>query len=142
MTASSTTEAQYVVSPGDHCPDYKPRIGTLSSPEGGATIIIPVRSLTQLSRLEAASASSASETLVVSGPSKKSPKRRALVVEGLHRDWPAIRGMWHEGFPLGTDWLLVAPDDQGSTISIAAIPRSCELGSPAAFTPSLERLDP
>lgn len=139
MAATATTEAQYIVSAGHLCPDYKPQIGTLESPEQGATIIIPVAHIEPLRQ-----ADDSKDSLYVSGPSRKSPKIRGMKITGLHSDWLAMRERWHEGFPRGTDWLFVAPAPSSAPnggVALAAVPRSCELSSRHP-SPDSERLDP
>lgn len=139
--------AQYIVCPAQDSPDFQPAIGSLESPEFGATIIIPVPELTAISAWEA-------DALYVAGPSRNSPKVRGLRAKGLNPQWLSCRAKWHRGFPLGTDWFFVAPSGDGQ-VAIAAVPRSCAVVSDwdqlksyaaadalAGLNDKKERLDP
>lgn len=112
--------AQYVVADPAKTPEFSPQVGTLESPEYGATIIMPVAHLESLDHPQA----STEEVLYVSGPSRKNPRVRGFRVSPCHPSWLEKRQQWQEeeaSFPLGTDWLLVSQD------SIVAVPRSCQL---------------
>lgn len=161
ITATDAAKAQYIVCPGQDSPNFYPPIGTLDSPELGATVIIPVPELTALT-------AGTEDGLYIAGPSRKDPKVRGLNVKGLHSDWLSQRADWHPAFPLGTDWFFVAPSAGGSfsraadgsfspaadgSVAIAALPRSCAVATAfddlAAFFPGeanlsqkKERLDP
>lgn len=125
--------AQYIVADPARTPEFSPQVGTLESPEYGATIIMPVTSLEGLD--QAQPQPSDTDVLYVSGPSRKNPRVRGFRVSPCHASWLSKRQQWQEedaSFPLGTDWLLVSPD------SIVAVPRSCQLLKDCPK----ERLDP
>lgn len=147
--------AQYIVCPAQDSPDFQPAIGSLESPEFGATIIIPVPELTAIAAWEAESGQGDSGVaLCIAGPSRNNPKVRGLRAKGLNPQWLTRRAEWHSGFPLGTDWFFVAPSGDGQ-VAIAAVPRSCAVVSDwdqlegyaaadalAGLNDKKERLDP
>lgn len=139
IAATDAAKAQYIVCPGQDSPSFQPQIGTLDSPETGATVIIPVPELTALSAVSA----DETDAMYIAGPSRLDPKVRGLRAKGLHGDWLSKRAEWHTAFPLGTDWFFVAPATEGS-FAIAALPRSCaaaaEFDNLATFFPAAESL--
>lgn len=153
VSQAPADEAQYIICPGQDSPDFQPQLGTLESPEFGATVIIPVPELSALKTAEDSSA----EHLYVAGPSHKNPKVRGFRAKGMNGAWLQKRASWQRGFPLGTDWIFVAPGGAGQEgeVVIAAVPRSCALATDwselAAFADDAaasclaqkkERLDP
>lgn len=133
QSPASAADAQYIVADPAKTPEFSPQVGTLESPEYGATIIMPVAQLQALDQPQA----SAADVLYVSGPSRKNPRVRGFRVSSCHPSWLTKRQQWQEeeaSFPLGTDWLLVSPD------SIVAVPRSCQLLNHCPE--DKERLDP
>jgi len=89
--------------------DFHPQLGELTSPEGGATLIIIVDTIGAESGM----------MLLLSGPGVDGA--RELGVRGLHRSWIDRRAEWTKDFPLGVDLILV---DAGS---VAAIPRTTKV---------------
>lgn len=85
--------ARYVVADGRRAPDFQPALGTLESPEFGATLLIEVDVL-----------GGGPMTLALAGPGIQT--RTQLRVGGLHAGWIAQRAHWNAGFPLGVDMLL------------------------------------
>lgn len=84
--------ASYVIARGDREPDFSPRLGTLESPEFGATLVVVVGSLTE------------GHCWRLSGPGIKQP--RHIRVGGLDASWLGARHEWCSGFPLGVDLIL------------------------------------
>lgn len=99
--------AHFVLARGEHAPDFQPYLGTLESPEGGATVILRVRTLGTGARLW------------LKGPGI--PGQTALAVTGLDPAWLTARATWNASFPMGVDLLLV--DDA----QVAAIPRTTHI---------------
>lgn len=85
--------ADFVVLDGARAPDFAPRLGTLESPEKGATLILQVAAL------------GAGETYSLTGPGIADTM--PLAVTGLHPAWLAARRDWCAAFPLGVDFILV-----------------------------------
>lgn len=97
--------ARYIVADGRRAPDFQPALGSLESPEFGATLL-----------LEVAAVGSGSLSLELAGPGIDG--RRELRLDGLHADWLARRTDWTAGFPLGVDILLF------DAYRIVALPRT------------------
>ncbi|PKL97041.1 MAG: phosphonate C-P lyase system protein PhnH [Gammaproteobacteria bacterium HGW-Gammaproteobacteria-9] len=105
--AVSPEQAQYVVLSGDHVADFKPALGTLESPEQGATLILKVDSL------------GSDGCLRLSGPGIQS--ECSLAVGGIDPAWWARRAGWNGTFPLGIDLILVAGNQ------VVALPRTTRI---------------
>lgn len=99
--------AHFVLARGERAPDFQPCLGTLESPEGGATVILRVRKLGVGARL------------LLKGPGIQG--QTAFAVTGLDPAWLAARDTWNASFPMGVDLLLV--DDT----QVAAIPRTTRI---------------
>jgi alpha-D-ribose 1-methylphosphonate 5-triphosphate synthase subunit PhnH len=98
---SGTAEhAAFVVANGALAADFTPRLGTLESPEQGATLLLLVNSLGN----EQAQSGGQCLNLKLSGPGI--PGTLKLAVSGLHPGWLAARADWVSGFPLGVDLIL------------------------------------
>lgn len=98
-------DARYVVADGRRAPGFEPALGTLESPESGATLLI-----------EVAAVGSGPLALELAGPGIAG--RRELRLDGLHPDWLLRRADWTAGFPLGVDLLLA------DATRIVALPRT------------------
>lgn len=85
--------AHFIVASGDLAPAFAPAVGTLESPELGATVVLRVDSLGEGS------------PLALSGPGIDGATR--LAVGGLDPAWLARRAVWNAGFPMGVDVVLV-----------------------------------
>ena len=106
---SGTSEnARYVVADGRRAPNFEPALGSLESPEFGATVLIEVDSLSQREL-----------SLELAGPGIEGSRK--LLLSGLHPDWLTRRADWVSSFPLGVDLLLV--DAQ----RIVALPRTTQI---------------
>lgn len=104
-----TTEiARYVVAKGHRSPDFQPTLGSLESPEFGATLLIEVDSVGQ-----------GTLSLELAGPGVDG--RRTLRLAGLHPEWLTRRADWTGGFPLGVDLLL------SDATHIVALPRTTHI---------------
>lgn len=87
-------QADYIVCDGKQPADYQPKIGTLSSPELSATLIIKVDDLQH-----------GEANLSLSGPGINGVCQ--IRVSGLDQTWLQQREQWNDAFPLGVDILLV-----------------------------------
>lgn len=96
--------AQFIVADGSLPPLFEPSLGTLESPEHGATILLRVTALGEGSLWQ------------LSGPGIAATQ--ALAIAGLDPAWLAHRQVWNDGFPLGVDLILV------DTSRIVALPRT------------------
>lgn len=89
-------KAAFILADGLQAPDFIPFIGTLDTPETGATLLLRVTSLR--------AAMAGDDCLQLTGPGIKPPL--SLCVEGLHPAWIASRNEWVAAFPLGIDMVL------------------------------------
>ena len=96
--------AQFIVADGSQSPTFEPSLGTLESPEFGATILLKVASLGEGMHWQ------------LTGPGIANTQ--ALTISGLNPAWLARRQVWNEGFPLGVDLILV------DTNCVVALPRT------------------
>lgn len=102
-------QAQFVLLSASRAPDFTPALGTLESPEEGATLILVLDSLTE------------GEVLRLSGPGIDGDA--ILHVAGADTGWWEKRSQWNAAFPMGIDLILVAGQQ------IAAIPRTTRIMS-------------
>ena len=103
----SADSAAFVVADGTRAPDFSPQLGTLESPERGATVVLTVTALGEGQRLRLSGAG-------IDGHS-------ALTVTGLHPDWIGARADWVAAFPLGVDMILF------DSARFAALPRTTHI---------------
>lgn len=97
--------ARYVVADGRRAPDFAPALGTLDSPEQGATMLLRVEKV------------GAGETaLALEGPGIEGGKN--LRIAGLAPAWLERRAEWGGAFPLGVELLLA------DAVRIVALPRT------------------
>lgn len=97
--------ARYIAADGRRAPDFQPTLGSLESPEFGATLLVAV---------EAIGTGDATLDLIGPGIRGSTPLR----VTGLHADWLTQRADWNAGFPLGVDMLLA------DAVHVVALPRT------------------
>ncbi|MBK8132187.1 MAG: phosphonate C-P lyase system protein PhnH [Gammaproteobacteria bacterium] len=90
----ATESARYIVADGRRAPDFQPLLGSLESPEFGATVLVEIDCVGE-----------GALTLELAGPGVDG--KRTLCLAGLHPDWLARRADWVGGFPLGVDLLLL-----------------------------------
>ena len=100
-------QAHFVVARGDLAPAFVPAIGTLESPEQGATILLQVAHLGK------------GVPLQLSGPGIDGSAH--LLVTGLHGEWLQQHAAWNTAFPLGVDLVLF------DTTGVAALPRTTRI---------------
>jgi len=96
--------AGFVLARGAEAPGFAPRRGTLEAPEGGATVVVMVDSLT------------GDAALTLTGPGIKD--MATLAPQGLAPEWLAARARWCADFPMGVDLVLAAP------ACLAVLPRT------------------
>jgi alpha-D-ribose 1-methylphosphonate 5-triphosphate synthase subunit PhnH len=92
--AATAEQARFVLTNGKVAPAFAPALGTLESPDMGATIILKIQALGSGNRLK------------LTGPGIDGACE--VAVEGLHPAWLAAHQEWNSAFPLGVDMLLVA----------------------------------
>lgn len=107
-TPGVTESARYIVADGRRAPDFQPVLGSLESPEFGATVLVEIDHVGE-----------GALSLELSGPGVDG--RRTLCLAGLHPAWLARRADWVGGFPLGVDLLLC------DATRIVALPRTTRM---------------
>lgn len=115
--AAPAAQARFVLLDGRTRPDagFEPALGTLESPERGATLVLTVDALG-----DRPSPADAAAVLQLQGPGV--PGTRVLAVRGLHPEWLARRAAWVAAYPLGVDIVLAAPH------ALVALPRTTRIG--------------
>lgn len=110
-------QARFVLLDGRQPPDaaWQPALGTLESPELGATLVLTVDALSDA----AVTHSDSAVDLRLQGPGI--PGTRLASVTGLDRGWLAQRAEWVGAFPLGVDLVLAAPH------ALVALPRTTRI---------------
>ena len=106
-------EARFIVANGAIVPDtnLSPHLGTLASPELGATIVLQGRQL-----------GNGELTLSLTGPGIPSAKENKVALNGFHEGWFVCRQKWISAFPLGIDVILV------DATQVMIIPRTTQIG--------------
>lgn len=100
--------ADFILCNGMDTPEFTPKLGTLSSPELSATIIVHVEQI-----------GSGNSHLILSGPGI--PETQSLSLQGLHNDWIVLRNQWVADFPLGIDMVICDQE------RIVALPRTTRM---------------
>ncbi|MGK2897859.1 MAG: phosphonate C-P lyase system protein PhnH [Burkholderiaceae bacterium] len=110
-------QARFVLLDGRQPPDaaWQPMLGTLESPELGATLVLMVDGLSA----DPVAPAEAALGLRLQGPGV--PGTRQMTVTGLDRRWLTQRAAWVSAFPLGVDIVLAAPN------ALVALPRSTRI---------------
>lgn len=123
--AAPADQARFVLLDGRQPPEaaWQPALGTLESPELGATLVLTVDALDDETAAPAASAGSVTG-LRLQGPGI--PGTRQLNVTGLDAGWLARRDAWTGAFPLGVDLVLAAPH------ALVALPRTTRITTETA----------
>jgi len=98
-------KANFILASGAQPPEFKPAIGSLESPETGATLILTVAALGQ-----------GEMHMCCTGPGIED--RHTFHVQGLHPGWIQARKNWNTWFPLGVDIYLV------DATQVCALPRT------------------
>lgn len=100
--------AGFILASGAEGPGFVPAVGSLESPEKGATLIVAVACLGR-----------GSQGISCTGPGIKD--RHQFALHGLHPDWLSARARWNAWFPLGVD-MYVADHSQ-----VLALPRTTSI---------------
>jgi alpha-D-ribose 1-methylphosphonate 5-triphosphate synthase subunit PhnH len=103
----SAQRAAFVACDAARAPEFEPMLGTLESPERGATLLLRAQRL------------GSGESLTLAGPGVAGA--RVLRIAGLHPAWLERRAAWVGAFPLGVDWIVA--DESG----FAALPRTTRI---------------
>lgn len=111
---ASLSEARFIVADGAIAPDtnFNPNLGTLASPELGATIVLQGRQL-----------GSGKLTLSLTGPGIPSAKESKVTLNGFDDAWFSRRQEWVSAFPLGIDLILV------DATQVMIIPRTTQINT-------------
>lgn len=99
--------AHFILADGTQVPEFSPCLGTLESPEGGATLLLTVAAFNH----------GASYTF--SGPGVDGA--RNITVQGLNPAWLDSRESWNAAFPMGVDIVLLAGKQ------VMALPRTTRI---------------
>lgn len=105
--AVSVETAEFVLVDGQRLLEAAPRLGSLESPEQGATVVMRV------------SGFGAGGDLYLAGPGIQ--REQVLRVEGIDPGWWDRRSDWNSHFPLGVDFILVAAHE------VAVLPRTTRI---------------
>ncbi|MDZ4210748.1 MAG: phosphonate C-P lyase system protein PhnH [Methylotenera sp.] len=105
--AATAEQARFVLTNGEVAPAFMPSLGTLESPDMGATIILKIQAIGSGNRLK------------LTGPGVDGACE--VAVNGLHPAWIAAHQEWNSAFPLGVDMLLVAEHQ------VMALPRTTRI---------------
>ena len=104
---ATVEKAGFILSASTTAPDFPPRLGTLDTPEDGATIIVMVESLTD------------GAALTLTGPGIATQTR--LAPKGLADGWLTARARWCADFPMGVDLVLA------DATCLTVIPRTTKI---------------
>jgi alpha-D-ribose 1-methylphosphonate 5-triphosphate synthase subunit PhnH len=107
--AATAEQAGFIFAQGAEAPVFSPRLGTLDTPEDGATVILMVESLTD------------GAALTLTGPGIKATS--TISPKGLAPGWLTARARWCADFPMGVD--LVLADANCLTV----FPRTTKIGA-------------
>lgn len=105
---AESDQADYILCKAVKAPEFEPKLGTLTSPEQSATLILQVDTLVD-----------GELKFQLSGPGVNG--QIICAVSGLHTEWLSRRQEWIYAFPLGVDILFV---DQAG---VMALPRTTQL---------------
>ncbi len=103
-TMTAAEAAQFVVVDAGQFTEFQPSLGSLESPEHGATLLL--RAYPEESKT----------VLRLTGPGING--ERILTVAGVHPEWWSQRKLWNRAFPLGADMIILTGDQ------LLAIPRT------------------
>ncbi|MCU4335455.1 phosphonate C-P lyase system protein PhnH [Acinetobacter pittii] len=107
---AQANDAQFIVAEGKHFTDFCPNLGSLDSPEHGATVMLMVNTFKPQADALA---------LQLTGPGIATAS--LLYVDGLSQEWIEQRAQWNEHFPLGIDMILASQHE------IVALPRTTRI---------------
>ena len=105
---SAPETARYVLADGRRTPDFAPCLGSLESPELGATLLIEVDRVDD-----------GPLRLDLAGPGVAGT--RTMRIAGLHAAWLEQRATWNAGFPMGVDVVLA------DAARLVALPRTTRI---------------
>lgn len=105
---SAPDAAAFILCQGAQPVDFTPCLGTLASPEHGATLVLTVAAL-----------SGGDTPYELSGPGIETAVQ--IAPQGLDVSWFKQRTTWNSAFPLGVDMLLTSAD------GILALPRTTHI---------------
>lgn len=97
--------AAFILCEGTRTVDFEPILGTLASPEQGATLVLVLDALNGGDR-----------RYQLTGPGIETTVR--IAPQGLDKSWFKQRANWNSAFPLGVDMLLTSEE------GILALPRT------------------
>lgn len=106
---ATVDKAGFILSAGTAAADFMPRLGTLDAPEGGATLVVMVESVTD------------GPALTLTGPGIKGTA--TLSPKGLAPGWLEARARWCADFPMGVDMVLT------DATRLTVIPRTTKIGA-------------
>ncbi|MBV6624682.1 MAG: phosphonate C-P lyase system protein PhnH [Rivularia sp. (in: Bacteria)] len=108
---ATLSEARFIVADAaiPPTPDFSPNLGTLDSPEFGATVILKGQQV---------GSGELSLNLTGAGIPSQGGKLWRLFLKGFHQDWFVRRQELVSNFPLGIDLILV------DAVRVAVIPRT------------------
>ncbi len=101
-------QAAFIICQGARAVDFEPHLGSLASPEHGATLIVLLDSVR-----------AGNPRYRLSGPGIET--FATLSLQGLDPGWLQQRSQWNSAFPMGVDILLVAND------GLVALPRTTRI---------------
>ncbi|MDA3806415.1 MAG: phosphonate C-P lyase system protein PhnH [Thiomicrorhabdus sp.] len=107
---SAVEQANYILCDATKAPTFLPKLGTLSSPDFAATLILKVSSLDKMQ---------GNIRLKLTGPGVNGETE--ICVSGIDQAWLDQRNEWCSAFPLGIDCILV--DDT----QILGLPRTTKV---------------
>lgn len=107
---STAEQANYVLCDATKAPTFSPKLGTLSSPDFAATLVLKVASLDK---------AQGNIHLKLTGPGVNNETE--AFVSGIDQAWLEHRNEWCSAFPMGIDCILV--DDT----QIMALPRTTKI---------------
>lgn len=107
VVTATPEKAGFILAHGADAPDFTPRLGSLDAPEGGATLVVMVQSLTD------------GAPITLTGPGVRAEIQ--LSPRGLAPGWLAARARWCADFPMGVDMVLA------DRTRLAVLPRTTQI---------------
>lgn len=107
-SCKAADSADFILAKGGQLSHIHPKIGSLSSPELSATLVLVVDSLTQ------------GAVYQLTGPGIET--QQSMQVQGLDRQWLVQRDEWNAAFPMGIDILLTDAEQ-----NLVALPRTINI---------------
>lgn len=107
VRSASVEAAEFVLTDGNRLLEVTPRLGSLETPEQGATVVMRVPCFGEGAKLR------------LTGPGIQ--HEQVLQVSGIDPGWWKQRAEWNAHFPLGVDLILV------SGCEVAVLPRTTQM---------------